>query len=71
MLIPMSDRDIQRFKILNHVRERRLSQIDAADILQLSTRQGDHQGHYFIVRLLAPQCLRYCTYNFLLWYIRP
>lgn len=39
MLIPMSDRDIQRFKILNDVRERRLSQIDAADILQLSTRQ--------------------------------
>ncbi len=39
MLIPMSDRDIQRLKILNDVHERRLSQTDAASILHLSTRQ--------------------------------
>jgi len=36
MLIPMSDRDINRFKVLQDVRERRLRQIDAADILNIS-----------------------------------
>lgn len=39
MLIPMSDRDITRFKVLQDVREHRLSQTDAANILNLSTRQ--------------------------------
>ena len=39
MLIPMSDRDINRFKVLQDVRERRLRQIDAADILNISPRQ--------------------------------
>lgn len=39
MLIPMSDRDINRFKVLQDVRERRLRQVDAADILNISTRQ--------------------------------
>ncbi|WP_157633222.1 ISNCY family transposase [Vibrio bivalvicida] len=35
----MSDRDINRFKVLQDVRERRLRQIDAADILNISPRQ--------------------------------
>ncbi|MCG9661289.1 ISNCY family transposase [Vibrio mediterranei] len=35
----MSDRDINRFKVLQDVRERRLRQIDAADILNISSRQ--------------------------------
>ena len=39
MLIPMSNRDINRFKVLQDVRERRLRQIDAADILNISPRQ--------------------------------
>ncbi|WP_155274585.1 helix-turn-helix domain-containing protein [Vibrio nigripulchritudo] len=39
MLIPMSDRDINRFKVLQDVRERRLRQVDAADILNISPRQ--------------------------------
>ncbi|WP_084883124.1 helix-turn-helix domain-containing protein [Vibrio sp. qd031] len=39
MLITMSDRDINRFKVLQDVRERRLRQIDAAAILNISPRQ--------------------------------
>lgn len=39
MLIPMSDRDINRFKVLQDVRERRLRQVDAAEILNLTPRQ--------------------------------
>ncbi|GLT18716.1 hypothetical protein GCM10007938_24970 [Vibrio zhanjiangensis] len=39
MLIPMSDRDINRFKVLQYARERRLRQVDAADILNISPRQ--------------------------------
>ncbi len=39
MLIPISDRDILRFKVLTDVREHRLSQVDAADILNITTRQ--------------------------------
>jgi predicted ArsR family transcriptional regulator len=39
MLIPMSDRDINRFKVLQDVREHRLRQVDAADILNISPRQ--------------------------------
>lgn len=39
MLIAMSERDIQRFKVLNDLRDHRISQMDAADILHLSTRQ--------------------------------
>ncbi|WP_423841146.1 ISNCY family transposase [Vibrio mytili] len=35
----MSERDIQRFKVLSDLRDHRLSQMDAADILHLSTRQ--------------------------------
>lgn len=38
MLIPMSDRNINRFKVLQDVRERRLRQIDAADMLNISPR---------------------------------
>lgn len=38
MLISMSDRDVLKFKVLNDVREHRLSQVDAASILNLSTR---------------------------------
>jgi|GEM_PF-1197190 len=39
MLIPMSDRDILQFKVLTDVREHRLSQVDAAEILNITTRQ--------------------------------
>ena len=39
MLIAMDERDIQRFKVLNDLRDHRLSQIDAADILVLSIQQ--------------------------------
>ena len=39
MLIPMSDRDILRFKVLTDVREHRLSQVDAAEILNITPRQ--------------------------------
>lgn len=39
MLIPMSDRDINRFKVLQDVCERRLRQVDAAEILNLTPRQ--------------------------------
>nr|WP_284192614.1 helix-turn-helix domain-containing protein [Vibrio zhanjiangensis] len=35
----MSDRDINRFKVLQYARERRLRQVDAADILNISPRQ--------------------------------
>lgn len=38
MLIAMSDHEINRFKVPTHVREKRLRQIDAADILHISTR---------------------------------
>ncbi len=39
MLITMSDQDINRYKILQDVIERRLRQVDAAKLLQLTTRQ--------------------------------
>lgn len=39
MLIPMSDRDISSFKVLQDVRECCLRQIDTADILSISPRQ--------------------------------
>jgi predicted ArsR family transcriptional regulator len=38
MLIAMSDHEISRFKVLTDVREKRLRQIDAADILHISTQ---------------------------------
>ncbi|CAK1817335.1 transposase [Vibrio crassostreae] len=38
MLITMSEKDIQRFKVLTDVREKRLRQVDAAVILNLSAR---------------------------------
>ncbi|MFA0178764.1 transposase, partial [Vibrio lentus] len=38
MLITMSEKDIQRFKVLTDVREKRLRQVDAAIILNLSAR---------------------------------
>ncbi len=38
MLIAMSDHEINRFKVLTDVREKRLRQINAADILNISTR---------------------------------
>ncbi len=34
----MSNHEINRFKVLTGVREKRLRQIDAADILNISTR---------------------------------
>lgn len=37
MLITMSDQDINRYKILQDVLERRLRQVDAAKLLQLTT----------------------------------
>ncbi|QIA63311.1 helix-turn-helix domain-containing protein [Vibrio astriarenae] len=39
MLIPMSNQDLNRFKVLQDVRDRRLRQVDAAEILNLSPRQ--------------------------------
>ena len=38
MLITMSEKDIHRFKVLTDVREKRLRQVDAAVILNLSAR---------------------------------
>lgn len=38
MLIAMSDHEINRFKVLTDVQEKRLRQVDAADILNVSTR---------------------------------
>lgn len=38
MLIAMSDHEINRFKALTDVQEKRLRQVDAADILNVSTR---------------------------------
>jgi predicted ArsR family transcriptional regulator len=38
MLIAMSDHEISRFKVLTDVREKHLRQIDAADILHISTQ---------------------------------
>jgi hypothetical protein len=38
MLITMSDHEINRFKVLTDVQEKRLRQVDAADILNVSTR---------------------------------
>lgn len=39
MLIAMSDHEINRFKVLTDVQEKRLRQVDAADILNVSTCQ--------------------------------
>lgn len=38
MLIAMSDHEINQFKVLTEVQEKRLRQVDAADILNVSTR---------------------------------
>ncbi|TMX38498.1 helix-turn-helix domain-containing protein [Vibrio sp. Hep-1b-8] len=38
MLITMSEKDIYRFKVLSDVREKRLRQVDAAVILNVSAR---------------------------------
>jgi DNA-binding Lrp family transcriptional regulator len=39
MLITMSDKEIQRIAVLQDVRDRRITQVRAAEILNLSTRQ--------------------------------
>ena len=39
MLITMSDKEIQRLAVLQDVRDRRITQVRAAEILNLSTRQ--------------------------------
>lgn len=39
MLIPMSDRDILRFKVLTDLCKHRHSQVDAAKILNITLRQ--------------------------------
>jgi Fic family protein len=38
MLITMSDHEINRFNVLTDVQEKRLRQVDATDILNVSTR---------------------------------
>ena len=38
MLITMSEKDIYRFKVLSDVREKRLRQVDAAVILNVSSQ---------------------------------
>ncbi len=39
MLITMSDKEIQRLAVLQEVRDQRINQVRAAEILNLSTRQ--------------------------------
>ena len=39
MLITMSDKEIQRLAVLQDVRDHRITQVRAAEILSLSTRQ--------------------------------
>ena len=39
MLITMSDKEIQRLAVLQDVRDQRITQVRAAEILNLSTRQ--------------------------------
>lgn len=39
MLITMSDKEIQRLAVLQDVRDQRINQVRAAEILNLSTRQ--------------------------------
>ncbi|CAD9197202.1 helix-turn-helix domain-containing protein, partial [Acinetobacter schindleri] len=39
MLITMSDKEIQRLAVLQDVRDHRITQVRAAEILNLSTRQ--------------------------------
>lgn len=39
MLVSMSDKEIQRLAVLQDVRDHRITQIRAAEILNLSTRQ--------------------------------
>ncbi|MCG7490121.1 hypothetical protein MHN79_11520 [Vibrio sp. Of14-4] len=56
MLIPMSDRDINRFKVLQDVRERRLRQVDAAGgILNISPRQVEHPWGFVAKELNMPE----------------
>jgi predicted ArsR family transcriptional regulator len=50
MLVTMSEHEINRFKVLTDVREKRLRQVDAADILNVSTRH---------VRRLLSQLVNY------------
>ena len=39
MLVTMNDSDINRFKVIQDVCDRRIRRVDAADILDLSVRQ--------------------------------
>ena len=39
MLVSMSDKEIQRLAVLQDVRDQRITQVRAAEILNLSTRQ--------------------------------
>jgi hypothetical protein len=39
MLVSMSDKEIQRLAVLQDVRDHRIAQVRAAEILSLSTRQ--------------------------------
>ena len=39
MLITMSDKEIQRLAVLQDIRDHRITQVRAAEILNLSTRQ--------------------------------
>ena len=39
MLVSMSDKEIQRLAVLQDVRDHRITQVRAAEILNLSTRQ--------------------------------
>ena len=39
MLVSMSDKEIQRLAVLQDVRDNRITQVRAAEILNLSTRQ--------------------------------
>ena len=42
MLITMSDKEIQRLAVLQDVRDHRITQVRAAEILNLLTRQINH-----------------------------
>ena len=46
MLVTMNDSDINRFKVIQDVCDRRIRRVDAADILDLSVRQSPSAATY-------------------------
>ena len=56
MLITMSDKEIQRLAVLQDVRDHRITQVRAAEILNLSTRQITR---LFIAEAQSRWCVSY------------